>query len=231
MLPRVETPQFETTLPSTGEVIKFRPFLVKEEKILMLASESEEYKDMVSACSQIVENCTFEKVQGKNLTMYDMQDLFLRIREVSIGEEQEFQLICGECDEQTSFIMPLKELNVKGLEDMPSNEIKVGDDFVIIMKHPTVMEVVELESNELSDIELISKCIHSVVTEEETTKIKDISSEELDEFIDDLSIETMGEMRKYIQAMPVLEHTIDFTCVHCRAEQKVSINGYEHFFA
>ena len=76
MLPRVETPQFETTLPSTGEVIKFRPFLVKEEKILMLASESEEYKDMVSACSQIVENCTFEKVQGKNLTMYDIRICF-----------------------------------------------------------------------------------------------------------------------------------------------------------
>ena len=131
MLPKVETPKFETVVPSTGKKVEYRPFLVKEEKILMLASESDEYKDMIRACQQIITNCTDGEVLGDDMTIFDMQDLFIRIRSASIGETQEFQLVCGECEKQTAYELELKELTAKGLDNLPDKEIKVGDEFVV----------------------------------------------------------------------------------------------------
>ena len=116
-LPRVETPMFENTLASTGELIKFRPFLVKEEKILMLASESNEFKDMVNACSQIVTNCCGGAVDGSELTMFDLQDLFLKIRAKSVGETADFTLTCGECKKTTPYELRLDAMKVEGLEN------------------------------------------------------------------------------------------------------------------
>ena len=229
MLPKVETPIFETTIPSTGESVKFRPILVKEEKILMLASESEEFKDMISACSQIVQNCTFDKVKGSDLTMFDMQDLFIRIREASVGESQEFNLVCGNCEKTTKYELKLSDLKVKGLEDIPSSEIKVGDDFIVKMKFPSAVDVAF--DGEQTDIDTVAKCIESIVTEDEETMTQDVSPEDLTEFIEDLPIDAMNDMRNFIRSMPVIEHSIDYDCPHCGEKQFISINGYEHFFA
>ena len=228
-LPKVETPIFETTVPSTGEKVKFRPFLVKEEKILMLASESEEFKDMITACGQIIENCTFDKLDATKLAMFDMQDLFIRIREASIGSTQEFNLICGECKKSTKYEMELKDLTVKGLDSLPDNEVKVGEEFIIKMRYPRALDVVAEDKQ--SDIDTIANCIESIITEEEEVCIYDVTKEELQEFVENLPVESFGEMREYLRAIPILTHNIDFTCPHCGAEQIININGYEHFFA
>ena len=230
MLPKVETPLFHGTLPSTGEEIKFRPFLVKEEKILMLASQSDEFKDLVNACTQVVENCTFGKVDINKLPMYDLQDLFLQIRRNSIGSEQEFVLTCGECDKTTPYTIDLNELKVEGLQDMPDGKISVNDEFIIKMRYPTAISFVN-DFDTDDDISVISSCIEAIETEEESTAIEDVSREELVEFLESLPIDVMNEMRTFIRAMPTLVHIIDYTCPHCNSEQKVSINGYEHFFA
>ena len=194
----------------------------------MLASESDEYKDMIRACQQIITNCTDGEVLGDDMTIFDMQDLFIRIRSASIGETQEFQLVCGECEKQTAYELELKELTAKGLDNLPDKEIKVGDEFVVVMKYPNAEDVIE--GFEADDVELISTCIDAVVTQDETLSIDDITKEEVVEFIENLPLDVMDKMREFIQAMPVVEHIIDYKCHHCDTEQKVSINGYEHFF-
>ena len=227
-LPRVETPMFENTLASTGELIKFRPFLVKEEKILMLASESNEFRDMVNACSQIVTNCCNGAVKGQDLTMFDLQDLFLKIRAKSVGETADFTLTCGECKKSTPYELRLDAMKVEGLENPPDSFIKINEDMGVKLKWPSALIAAQVE--ELTDDELVAKCIEYVVDGEETFNIQEESVEEITSFIGDLPIEVMDKMRVFFQEMPRIEHEVEYTCPHCSSDNKININGYEHFF-
>ena len=230
MLPKIETPLFNGKLASTGEEVKYRPFLVKEEKILMLASQSDEFRDLVNACIQIVDNCTFGKLDTEQLAMFDLQDMFLQIRMNSVGDEQDFQLKCGECGETTPFTLPLADLKVTGLDNIPNNIIKVGNDLAIKMKYPSAYDYAN-NTDQDDDISIITTCLNSIETEEEATDAKDIKKEDLKEFIENLPLDVFAEMRKFIQAQPVLRHDIEYDCPHCQSNQTVVINGYEHFFA
>ena len=225
-LPRVETPMFENVLASTGETVKFRPFLVKEEKILMLASESEDFKDMVNACAQIVTNCT--GINGHELTMFDLQDLFLKIRSKSVGEVADFTLTCGECEKTTPYELRLDEMKVHGLDDLPENFIKVNEEFGVQLKWPTA--TVAALAEELTDDELVAKCIDYVVDGEETFSVDEEPIEEVISFIEELPLDAMEKMRAYFQRMPRVEHLVEFKCPHCETDNRISINGYEHFF-
>lgn len=227
-LPRVETPIFEGALASTRETIKFRPFLVKEEKILMLASESEEFKDMVSACCQIVTNCCGGKIDGYDLSMFDLQDLFVQIRAKSVGETADFTLTCGECEKKTPYTLNLEEMKVQGLDDLPDAFIRVSDEVGVNLKWPNAG--IAAQAEELTDDELVAKCIDYVVDGEETFSIKEYPIEEVTSFIEDLPLDAMEKMREFFQKMPRLEHTVEYKCPHCEKDNKININGYEHFF-
>ena len=227
-LPRIETPMFEGNLASTGELIKFRPFLVKEEKILMLATESDEFKDMVNACAQIVTNCCDEKIEGHQLTMFDLQDLFLKIRAKSVGEVADFTLTCGECEKPTPYALNLEDMKVSGLENPPDGFIKINEEMGVKLRWPTAL--VAAEAEELTDDELVAKCIDYVVDGEETFSVENESVEEISSFIEDLPIDVMDKMRAFFQQMPRIEHTVEYKCPHCESDNAISINGYEHFF-
>ena len=227
-LPRIETPIFESKLASTGESIRFRPFKVKEEKILMLASESEEFEDMVSACAQIITNCCLDKVDGHQLTMFDLQDLFLKIRAKSVGETSDFTLTCGECQKSIPYELQLSDMKVTGLDDLPNKFIKVTEEMGVQLKWPTARIAAQIDK--LEDDELVAKCIDYVVDGEETFSTKDEPIEEVISFIEDLPIETMDEIRECFIRMPRIEHTVEFKCPSCEKDNAVSINGYEHFF-
>ena len=225
-LPRIETPMFESNLASTGELIKFRPFLVKEEKILMLASESENFKDMVNACAQIVTNCA--GIKGHELTMFDLQDLFLKIRSKSVGETADFTLTCGECEKPTPYALRLDEVKVVGLEKPPDNFIKINEEMGVQLRWPTALIAAEID--ELTDDELVAKCIDYVVDGEETFSTEGEPAEEVASFVEELPIETMEKMREFFQQMPRIEHVVEYKCPHCETDNKININGYEHFF-
>jgi len=227
-LPRVETPMFEGNIASTGELIKFRPFLVKEEKILMLASEGEDFKEMVNACAQIVTNCCDEKIKGHELTMFDLQDLFLKIRSKSVGETADFTLTCGECEKSTPFELRLDDVKVSGLENPPEKFIKISEDMGVQLKWPTAL--IAAQAEELTDDELVAKCIDYVVAGEETFSIENEPIEEVNSFIEDLPIDAMDKMRAFFQQMPRIEHVVEYKCPHCETDNSISINGYEHFF-
>jgi len=227
-LPRIETPMFEGNLASTGELIKFRPFLVKEEKILMLASEGENFKEMVDACAQIVTNCCDEKIKGHELTMFDLQDLFIKIRSKSVGETADFTLTCGDCKKTTPYELRLDEVKVVGLENPPDSFIKINEEMGVQLRWPTALVAAEIE--ELTDDELIAKCIDYVVDGEETFSVADETPEEVGSFVEDLPLVVMDKMRDFFQRMPRIEHIVEYKCPHCETENKININGYEHFF-
>ena len=227
-LPRIDTPIFEGNLASTGEAIKFRPFLVKEEKILMLASESEDFEDMVNACAQIITNCCLDKVDGYQLTMFDLQDLFLKIRSKSVGETSDFTLTCGGCQKSIPYLLKLSDMKVVGLDDLPDNFIKVNEKMGVQLKWPSALVAAQIDK--LEDDELVAKCIDYVVDGEETFNTKDEPIEEVISFIEDLPIDVMDEIREFFIRMPRIEHTVEFKCPSCEKDNAVSINGYEHFF-
>jgi hypothetical protein len=227
-LPRIETPMFEGNLASTGETIKFRPFLVKEEKILMLASAGGEFKEMVNACAQIVTNCCDGKIEGHELAMFDLQDLFLKIRSKSVGETADFTLTCGKCKKTTPYELELDKIKVVGLENPPDKFIKINEDMGVQLQWPTALVAAEIE--ELTDDELVAKCIDYVVDGEETFSVANETPEEIGSFVEDLPIDVMDKMRAFFQQMPRIEHIVEYKCPHCETENKININGYEHFF-
>jgi len=228
MLPKIEQPISEASL-STGEVVKYRPFLVREQKILMMASDEESsFEEMVRAASQVVNNCTFGELDVEELTMYDLQGLFMKIRMDSVGQTQEFNLICGECKETSPYELELENLKVKGLDSLPDPVIKVGDSMAIKMKYPSALKIAK---GGLEDIDYVAECIESIETEEEKSIFSEATKEEQIEFIEELPLNIMEEMKAFMAKMPALSHNIDYRCPHCGAEQIVNINGYEHFFA
>lgn len=227
-LPILHTPTFKLEIPSTKKDYKFRPFLVKEEKILIQAAESGNFSEMVNAACQIITNCSFGEIDGGELAMFDVQDLFIRIREKSIGETQEFSLTCGSCSETTSIDFDLSLLKVQGLDEIPNNKIDLGNEIGLILKYPA--SSVMAEGEEIDDDDIIIESIDYIYSGEETHYPEDVTEEELAEFIDSISIEKMGEIREFFYSMPKLEHIIDYKCPKCEEQQKISINGYEHFF-
>ena len=229
-LPKIDTPIHEGIVASTGLKVRFRPFKVKEEKILMLAAEGGEYAEMVNACAQIVGNCC-EEVEAFTLPLFDLQDLFLQIRSQSHGANADFRLYCGneECNEILNYTMDLKEFKISGLEDRPDSLIKVpGEEMAIKLRYPGA-DVGAL-IDKMQDVEVISKCIEYVADGEETFSMQDESEEEITRFEEDLPLDTFNEIRAFFDKMPMLEHEVEWCCKACGNENKVQINGYDHFF-
>ena len=229
-LPKIDTPIHEGIVASTGQKVRFRPFKVKEEKILMLAAEGGEYAEMVNACAQIVGNCC-EEVEAFTLPLFDLQDLFLQIRSQSHGANADFRLYCGneECNEILNYTMDLKEFKITGLEDRPDSLIKVpGEEMAIKLRYPGA-DVGAL-IDKMQDVEVIAKCIEYVADGEETFSMQDESEEEITRFVEDLPLDTFNEIRAFFDKMPMLEHEVEWCCKACGNENKVGINGYDHFF-
>ena len=132
-LPEIITPTFTIVIPGIKKPVKYRPFLVKEEKLLILASESETLSERVSACSQVVENCTFGLYNDTNLTMYQLQYLFLKIKAKSVGTIQEFNLTCGSCSSSMRYEMNIEDYKIYGEVDTTKKEFKINDEVSIVI--------------------------------------------------------------------------------------------------
>ena len=169
-LPKIDTPRFNGTIASSGNEVTFRPFKVKEEKILMMASEGGEYKDMVNACAQIVSNCV-EELNAYELPIFDLQDLFIQIRSKSDGALANFKLTCGNCEKSIPYEMDLTEFKITGLEDRPDNVIQVSEDMVVKLRYPNAAMASVID--ELDDAVLVAKCIEHIVDGEETINVEE----------------------------------------------------------
>lgn len=226
-LPTIDVPTFELTIPGTEKNLKFRPFLVKENKLLTLAAESD-IVQQVSACEQVVVNCSFGELDPKDLAMYQLQWLFLQLRSQSIGSIQSYILKCGACEHQFNYEMDINDFKIVGNTETDTKKIELNPESGVVFKYPSAH--VQAVTTNLSDIELLINCIEYIYTADEVIKPEDIDIKELTEWIEDLPLEVANEISAFFMQAPLLGHTVNFTCSKCEEKNQVVINGYEHFF-
>ena len=234
-LPKLTTPTYELEIPSTDEKIKYRPFLVKEEKILMLAMESKETKDITQAVKDIVSECTFNKVDISNMPMFDVEYIFLQIRSKSVGEVSKLKLLCPD-DKKTyaDVELDLNEVKVQ-VGDDHTNKIELTKDMGMIMTYPTIDSFRDSGIRDINAgnmLEVISGCIMQIY-EEEGKKVydpKDQTKKELTEFIEQLSTKQFKDVQKFFETMPKLKHEITIKNPKTKKESKVTLTGLNDFF-
>jgi hypothetical protein len=226
-LPKVVVPTFDVTLPESEEVIKCRPFLVKESKILTLAVESEDKLGMLSACKQVVGNCV-EGIDVDELPLHILQWLFLKLKEKSTGEQQSFELICGECSNKIGYEMSVNDFQMIGNTAEPNKKILLNESSGMVMKYPSSEVQVNFEN--MSDTDILVSCIEYIFDDEEVTKPDEDNREEIVEWVDGLTLEAYGEAEEFLSAIPTIAHNIEFDCPKCGHHNEIVINGYEHFF-
>lgn len=225
-LPVMNTPTFKVRIHSLNKDIEFRPFLVKEEKILILAQESNEPKEMIKAMQDIVTSCSNGAVDGRELPFFDLQYAFIQLRSQSIGNITDFILICGECGHKTETTLDLNNLTIDFPENH-TNRIMLSDNVGVTMKYPKAEILVD---DETPAFDLVVSCIDKIFDQDEIYDAEEEGVYEVEKFINSLSTQQFEKIVEFFQTSPRLEKTIDYTCVKCNTENTVLIDGVENFF-
>jgi hypothetical protein len=237
-LPKISTPTYELELPSTEQTIKYRPFLVREEKLLVLALETEDTKQITNAIKTVIKNCIETKgIKVESLPTFDIEYLFLNIRGKSVGEEIEVNIICPD-DEETS--VPVKinldEIQVQKNEGH-TNKIKIDDKIMMEMKYPSLEQFIKSNFDFNSDsqmeqsFDLISSCIDKIYTEDEVWVSSDVTKKELTDFLEQMNSSQFKEIEKFFETMPKLSHKVKVKNPNTKIESEVTLEGLSSFFA
>ena len=237
-LPKLNVPVYEAVLPSTEKVIKYRPFLVKEEKILLTALEADDTKVLSSAVRQIVNNCVQGELDVDKLPTFDIEYLFLRLRAKSVGEKVTIGLKpygcpkneSGLCENTTEVEINLEEVKVTK-NKTSSSKIMIDDKIGIKMKYPDINTINLLgTTSEAAGMDVIRGCIDMIFTEEETHERDSFTDKELDEFIDSLNSQQFKLIRNFFDNMPVLKHIVKYKCDTCGEKKETTLQGRNSFF-
>ena len=234
-LPKIDVPIYELTVPSTDEKIKYRPFLVKEEKLLLIAMESGENSDILRAVKDIVDACTFNKMKIGNMPMFDVEYIFLQIRSKAVGEVSTLRVLC--LDDMKTYAkveVDLNEIEVR-VTDAHTNKIELSDEMGVIMKYPTVDSFVENKIDDISRanmLDVIITCIDKIYDKkgEEVYDAKDSTKQELIDFVEQMNTTQFADVQKFFDTMPSLTHEITVKNPKTKKESKVTLNGLNDFF-
>ena len=234
-LPTIETQTYELTLPSADVKVKYRPFLVKEEKILLQAMESQKQEEIIQALKDIVSACTFEKINAEELPTFDLEYIFLQIRLKSVGEVAKLKVLCPD-DKQTyaDVDVDLSTIDVQ-VDEKHTNNILIDEEkkLGIIMKYPTLNSMnnslnKKLDSEVIFDV--LRNSIYEIYQGEKTFKASDYSKDELQKFIDSLDSKTFNKVQSFYETMPKLMHEIEITNPKTNVKSKVVLQGLSDFF-
>jgi len=232
-LPKLETPTYELEQPSTGETIKYRPFLVKEQKTLMMAQESGEEKQIRSALASLISGCTFDEIDPYKVPMFDIEFFFLRIRGKSVGEKVELSLLCPDDQEtRVNKSINLEEIGVN-MKVGHTNEVEITDNIKMIMKYPTLNDMLDIDAdgaNSEDIFKMIKRCVHQIHDGETVYEKVDMSDKELEEFIDSLTGTQFEGLTDFFETMPKVQHSIEVTNPKTKKKGEVVIEGIESFF-
>ena len=236
-LPKIATPIYELEIPSLKKKIRYRPFLVKEEKILIIALESEDSKQIANAVKNVISNCILSKgIKVEDLSTFDIEYLFLNIRGKSVGETVDVLITCPD-DETTQVPMSinLDEINVE-VDPKHSRDIKLDDTLTLRMRYPSMTEFIKnnFDSGDGVSVDdtfdLIISCIEQIYSEEESWTASDSTKKELLEFVEQLSSKQFKEVEKFFETMPKLSHTIKIKNPKTGVESEVVLEGLSAFF-
>ena len=237
-LPKINTPLYEMEIPSSGKKIKYRPFLVREEKILIMALESEDMKQITNAIVQILGDCISTRgVKIKDLSTFDIEYIFLNVRAKSVGETVEVSVICPD-DEETQVKTSI-DIDSISVQRNPDHEqiIRLDDELSMKMKYPSLDQFVEnnFEYNTDDDnvdksLDMIVSCIDMVYNKEESWSAKDCTKKELKDFVDQMNTRQLKEVENFFITMPKLMHIVNVTNPKTKVESEVVLEGLASFF-
>ena len=237
-LPKIATPTYELELPSTEQAVKYRPFLVKEEKLLVLALETEDTKQITTAIKTVLKSCVLTKgIKVEQLPTFDIEYLFLNIRGKSVGEELEVKVICPD-DEKTEvpITIDLDEVKVQKSEEH-NNQLKLDDTLMMEMRYPSLDQFIKnnfdfKDENQMEQsFDLIGSCIDKIYNEDEVWATADCTKKEVKEFLESMNSSQFKDIEKFFETMPKLSHTIKVKNPKTKVESEVVLEGLASFFA
>jgi|TARA_B110000977_G_C10944283_1_gene442067 hypothetical protein len=229
-LPKLNTPTYELELPSTSKKIKYRPFLVKEQKILMMAQDSEDETEISEAVGSLVQSCTFGEIDPKTSPMFDIEFLFLKIRGKSVGDKIELNLICPDDGKtQVKKTIDLEDVGIHMLEDH-TNEIAVSDECKIIFRYPILSDMKGVAVSDISSaFSVISSCISEIHYGDDIYNKNDISKKDIEEFIDSLTGEQFEKVTGFFQTMPKLRYVVEVINPKTEKKNEIVVEGLQSF--
>ena len=234
-LPKLTTPTYELEVPSTDEKISYRPFLVKEEKILLIAMESGKNEDIVNAIKQIVSECTFNKLKIATMPIFDVEYIFLNIRAKSIGEISKVKLLCPDDGKTYADVeVKLDDVQVQ-VEDDHTNKIELTKDMGLIMTYPTIDSFSEVGAQNITGsnmLDVIGSCILQIYENggEKVYETKDQTKKEISEFIEQMNTEQFKSVQRFFDTMPKLKHEVRFKNPKTKKMNTVTLSGLNDFF-
>ena len=232
-LPQVNSSRYTVFVPGLGKEVEFRPYLVKEEKILMVAMESNDQKQILGAIKDVIQACVFDSINVNNLAVFDLEVLFLHLRAKSVGEKINVNVKCQ--DEECQLESPI-EINLDDIKapviEKDDNVVMLSDDIGMTLRYPSFEDIQRFDPEYLEKIdgimELLVLCIENIFDTEEV--YENSSDKEKMEFIENLNTDQFQTISKFFDGMPSLKHDIEFTCVKCEKENKVELKGIQSFF-
>lgn len=233
-LPKLNAaPKFELAVPSTGKKVRYRPFLVKEEKNLMIAAESGDNTSVFRTLIDTISSCVEDDINQNKLTTFDIEYMFLKMRAKSVGETSRVGVKCAECETSNE-----QEIRIDQLEiDMPDIEttVELTDSITVELQWPAFTDLISMGMVEGKDASteqaftMIRSCLKTIITDEERINLSDVPESEIQDFIESMSSAQFEKIKKFIDSVPKLEHEVSFTCKNCGHDNKVLIEGVASF--
>ena len=234
MLPRMVTPKYDMIVPSTGKSITYRPYVVKEEKLLLIAMESQDEKQIENAVMNIIKECVESPLDINSLTNFDVEFMFVTLRAKSVGEGIELSPKCTSCEETNEVKVDLDKVTVKNLEDQSDTMIKLTDDISIELKWPTMkdrhVDLVDENSETETIINMMTSTISTIYSGEEIFVTADVPKKEVKEFVESLSNDQFNQVVDVMAKAPYLSYEINFDCKKCGESNSIELNGLSDFF-
>ena len=233
-LPKInDIPKYNLTIPSTGQEVTFKPFLVKEQKILLIALESGDDTQILRSIIDTVTSCILDKINVEKLATFDLEYIFTQIRSKSAGESTKLNLLCSKCEETTPTVLNLEEISID--VDVKDKVIELNDKFTLIMRYPNYKGVLLNMNGDDASVtnaifEMIVMCLDELRTEEEIIKFDDETRESIDAFIGGLTASQIESVMNFVDTLPKLEHDITFNCIHCNTVNEIKLQGLQDFF-
>jgi len=231
-LPKLNTPTYELVLPSTGEKVKYRPFLVKEQKLLMLAQESKDENSLADTLGQLIKSCTFEKIDAENSPVFDIEYIFLKLRAKSVGETAEISILAKD-DNKTR--VPVKvnldKIDIHMTADH-TNEVQIDEKIKLVLKYPVLRDMKNISESDdeyKKMFAVLNKCIYEVHDGDKIYNAIDLTQKDIDEFVDSMNTSQLAKVLEFFSTMPKLRHPVSFTNPKTKVKNEVVLEGLQNF--
>ncbi len=234
-LPKINNvPKYDLTIPSTKTQIKFRPFLAKEQKVLLMAMETQDQTQILNAITDTIEACIVSPIDIKTLTSFDVEYVFTQIRAKSVGEKSNIAIICSECEKSTQVQINLEDIKI----NVPKTAgiIQLNDQYVLKMRYPRYYSMLQNKDLHVADsmteamYHIMVACLDSLQSDNDNIKFDDEPAEDVATFLDSLTPQQFNDIVEFIQGIPKLSHKVEFDCMHCNHHNTVTLEGIQDFF-